>query len=429
MRVFLGWAKNSSFLRDVSVLAFGRIVGQAALLLAMPVLTRLYTPDDFGLAGAIVALASVIYAVSALRIDQAIVLPRSRTASINMFVFSLASSSVFAFLTLISIALYALATGERGETLALYAIFLPLLVMSNAFAQAVTEIGLKFGRYTTIGVFYVVRSLTNVAVQAGLVVLGAGAVGLLSGYVLGALAFFAGCLAFSLPALRSTTRVIDRRVMAACLRRYSSFIKFNTPQTLIASAASQLPILMMGAFFSPAVAGAWFLVVRALSGPSGLIVDTAAKGFVVRAAAIHNAGRQLRREFALATVGLACLGALPALILFFFAVPLVTLVFGDQWVLAGQFMAAFAPAWLASVVVMPASAMVRIYGKHKIGLIWTTLTFLARMAALLAAAILVQDPLVMVWALSIVNVVFSGAFVAYGWRLSSQKKTALRGQV
>lgn len=39
---------RSSFARNVAVLAGGTAVGQAIVVLASPILTRLYTPEDFG---------------------------------------------------------------------------------------------------------------------------------------------------------------------------------------------------------------------------------------------------------------------------------------------------------------------------------------------------------------------------------------------
>ena len=66
-----------SFVRSVSLLVGGTAVSQALTVLAAPLLTRLYAPDDFGLLGGFVSLVATLGAFLTLRYSLAIPLPES----------------------------------------------------------------------------------------------------------------------------------------------------------------------------------------------------------------------------------------------------------------------------------------------------------------------------------------------------------------
>ncbi|MBC7345458.1 MAG: lipopolysaccharide biosynthesis protein, partial [Clostridia bacterium] len=51
---------KSSFARNVAVLAGGTAVGQAIVVLASPILTRLYTPGDFGVLAVYSSLLGIL---------------------------------------------------------------------------------------------------------------------------------------------------------------------------------------------------------------------------------------------------------------------------------------------------------------------------------------------------------------------------------
>lgn len=61
--------------RHISELMLGTLVGQAILILAAPLLTRLYTPSDYGVLATYSALVVILSVVVTLRYELAILLP------------------------------------------------------------------------------------------------------------------------------------------------------------------------------------------------------------------------------------------------------------------------------------------------------------------------------------------------------------------
>ena len=69
----------TGFRRKVLQVAGGTAVAQGLLVVASPVLTRLYTPADFGVLVVHVSLVSILVTVASLRLELALPLPERAT--------------------------------------------------------------------------------------------------------------------------------------------------------------------------------------------------------------------------------------------------------------------------------------------------------------------------------------------------------------
>ena len=66
---------KSRFARNVAVVSAGSAMGQGLLIVSAPLLTRLYTPADFGVLAVYVSIVSILVVVASLRYEMAINLP------------------------------------------------------------------------------------------------------------------------------------------------------------------------------------------------------------------------------------------------------------------------------------------------------------------------------------------------------------------
>ena len=64
---------NNSFLVNIAVLASGSFIAQGIGALTIPVLTRIYTPEDLGLYTYIISIAAIFLSVVNTRYDVSIV--------------------------------------------------------------------------------------------------------------------------------------------------------------------------------------------------------------------------------------------------------------------------------------------------------------------------------------------------------------------
>src|SRR5690606_40130625 len=75
---------RNHFARGVSVLVGGAAGSQLLMLLAAPLLTRLYTPEDFGLLAICVGVLAMFGAIASFRYEGAITLPEDNVEAANV---------------------------------------------------------------------------------------------------------------------------------------------------------------------------------------------------------------------------------------------------------------------------------------------------------------------------------------------------------
>lgn len=69
---------QGGFLKTVSILAGGTAFSQLLAILVLPILTRLYTPNDFSVLAVYLAILGILTSINCLRIEIAIPLPKKR---------------------------------------------------------------------------------------------------------------------------------------------------------------------------------------------------------------------------------------------------------------------------------------------------------------------------------------------------------------
>ena len=86
--------KKSHFIRNVLVVMSGTAMAQAIGFALTPIISRLYSPLDFGVFGSFNAVLTVIVAGVTLDYTQAIMLPKQKEDAINLFMLSCVSIAI-----------------------------------------------------------------------------------------------------------------------------------------------------------------------------------------------------------------------------------------------------------------------------------------------------------------------------------------------
>jgi len=147
---------KNAFARGVSVLVGGTAGAQVLTVLAAPLLTRLYSPEDFGLLAVYVSLLALIGIISSLRYELAIPLPEDEDEGVAANV---------AALSLILVGLTALLSGVLAwqlgpaiadllgvPALAGYLWLLPVGALVSGSGQLFDDWAALIRRFTTIAI-------------------------------------------------------------------------------------------------------------------------------------------------------------------------------------------------------------------------------------------------------------------------------------
>ena len=102
---------KNNFARGVSVLVGGTAGAQLVVLLAAPLLTRLYSPEDFGILAVYVGILSLLSVIASFKYELAIPLPEHENEVVAVTLLSF-------FLVLVIATLSGLLVIFAGESLA-----------------------------------------------------------------------------------------------------------------------------------------------------------------------------------------------------------------------------------------------------------------------------------------------------------------------
>lgn len=380
-----------SFSLDVLKLVTGTTFAQILVIVASPVLTRLFSPEAFGLLAIFTSITKVLGVVSCLRYEFAIMLPDEERDAVNLLALCTGivtgiSLLALPFFILLEPAIVSVlnAPGLSGHLW----LVAPFVFVSGLF------LALNYWNSRTrhYGRLSVARVVSSVAITGGQ--LAAGAAGIATGGALiGASALGQGVATGVLGAqiLRDDRRLFSSLFSPARMKamavRYKRFPLYDSWSGLLNVSSWQLPSLLLSVFFSPVVVGYWALAYRLIVLPMDLVGSAIQQVFFQRASNAERDGSLAELTEPVFNV-LLRIGVFPFLTLALIGEELFSVVFGAAWAEAGlytQLLAVWALVWLIS---SPLSTIYMVQEKQGFGLSINIANFVTRLAALVAGGML-----------------------------------------
>ena len=342
--------KAPPFVRHVGGLSLGTIAGQIILLLASPVLTRIYTPSEYGSFSAMLGVATLLATLCSLSYPIAIPLASTEREASDLFWVTFTVGLVIAPL---STALTALVASNLGTT----SIPTTLWVASATTALAIAvwgglrAIGARANRFKSVATSGVADSGMQASGQLALGQFSWGSVGLAGGYLAGKIA----AIVILLWGTKDSRHAPDRPLAAA--RRWIRYALLFTPITLLNQASVTAVSPFVAGLYGAAAAGQFALAMRMLAVPSALLGQAIATVFFPEIARMTREGLPTLPAVLAVANGLSSF-ALPIFGLTLLLGPeLFSVLFGVEWRGAGVAAAILSP-WLAlSLVSSPISSV------------------------------------------------------------------------
>jgi len=374
---------RAEFARSVGVLVGGTAGAQALLILASPLLTRLYTPDDFGLLAAYAGVLAIFSVIATFRYELAIPLPDRDDDAANLVALCLLMAGIVSILAVL-VVIFArdIIPSLLGvESVGAYLWLLPVGVLLVGFGNTLRYFAIRKKAFGVVAKASVKASVINVTIQ-------------LLGFKLGAISLILGQAGSQGAGTISMGRFFFNGKNTKLVRwsgikyqavRYKKFPIFSTWEGLLNTAGTQLPPVLFAVLFGPAAAGLYSLASRVLSMPMSLIGGAVGQVFLSEATDAHRTGRLGKLVTDLHSK-LAHIG-LPAAVLIFVAGPeIFSIIFGAGWKSAGEFARWMIP-WLYLVFVSsPLSTLFSIMEKQKQGMAFQVILLMARIVAIYIGA-------------------------------------------
>lgn len=375
------------FAKNVLLLASGTVAGQAIMILVLPLLTRLYSPESFGLLGIYISVTLLLSVAACLRLDIAIPLPENDENAVNLLVLAVASATVLCTMIGLAIAFWSeeavLLLGQPG--IRPYLWMFPFGIWLAAIYSAIQLWSIRKARFAPVARTQLVRALGGAGAQAGLGAIGPSPFGLLFGHML--------YLGLGSAGLARLFWKHDRHLIGAVrhdrlwnnLREQRKFPLLSVPESLLNASAAYLPLVLVAWISGTAEAGFMLLALRVTGLPIGLLGGNISRVYLAEATARRNAGTlgQFTREV---MRNLLLIGFVPFLILAVAAPFLFPWLFGPGWERAGIMVSWLVPFMMLQFLASPVSTFLHATGNQRAALLLQLFGCILILGALLLAA-------------------------------------------
>lgn len=333
---FVILSPKSVFLKNVITLISGTAIAQIIVILISPVLTRLYTPNEFGLFGAFMAIVSILSTFINGRYDLAIIEARENEIAINLMRLSV---FITFFTTLICLVFFSVFSDFVSNLLGYkilsdYLYIVPFVVLFASLISIFYHWLNRNGEYKRMSFNRVLLSISS-----NLLILVFGFFKIIDGQMI--LGYFLGQLLIFLlfkNEIRITFEKISFKRLRFVASRYSHYPKYLIPATLASEISGSLPIIIISNLYSLEYAGFFALAVRVTTTPLTFVGNAIGEVYRQKAADEYKLKGECRTSFVSTFKTLFFIGVLVFLLIYFFSPHLIPLIFGGKWVISATIM-------------------------------------------------------------------------------------------
>jgi O-antigen/teichoic acid export membrane protein len=394
---------QNAFARSVSVLVGGTALAQGLGLLALPLLTRFYTPEDFSLLAVYVAILTILGAVSCMRLDAAIPLPESDEDAANLLALALSSAVIVVVLTGLVVLVFgpSLADAIGRPEIAPYLWLVPFGVGLMGFYSSFQYVAVRQKAFTLIARTKMRQAIVGLGLQIGMGWAGIVPLGLLLGHALmsGAGVVVLALRIFNQSAGGISWTVVSWPRMRQTLHSYRRFPQYSVAEDLTNNAGIQLPILLIAAYLVGPEAGLLFLAMRAVGTPMTIVGGAVAQVYYSHAADYDRQGT-LSSETTRVFKRLSRLLVLPLLAIGPFAPDLFRLAFGSDWERVGVIVVMMLPWYAFRLIASPISMVMHVRMRQRLMLAMTVAGMALRVLPLLVVLFFAPDWATLVFAIT-----------------------------
>ncbi|MCI6988992.1 MAG: oligosaccharide flippase family protein [Campylobacter sp.] len=373
---------KSEFTKNILTLITGTTIAQAIPIAISPILTRLYSPEEFGVFALFLSVVSLASIIVSARYELAIMLPKKHSDALNVVALSLICVSFISFLFLVIIAIFG---GEIARLLGNAEIknWLYLAPLSVFLIGIYNSLNYWFNRhknYKLISSNRVVQSLSSSSLNLGFGFVSLTNFGLIISNLCAQIIATSNFIRVFLAKFKSKLKDINRLKIIALAKKYKNFPLLNLPNAIIDTIRLSGVNFIINKLFGTAFLGQFSLAYRSIYAPSAIIGSAFSQVFfreiaVAKKSDLHNIIKSFTIKLAIIALPIfACL--------YFLAEPLFAFVFGAEWRVAGKIAAVMTPWVYLNFITSPLSQIFIVLGRQKDLLIFSIFYMIVPLSSL-----------------------------------------------
>ncbi|CAA6810259.1 MAG: O-antigen flippase Wzx [uncultured Sulfurovum sp.] len=398
---------KSEFARNVLTLMTGTTIAQAIPILISPILTRIYTPEDFGFFALFISIVSIMSVIATGKYELAIILPKSDNFSFQLLLLSIMITftiSLFYLIGVFSVSFF--------YSFDLIYYFLPLAVMVIALNATFDKYNNKIKNYKIMSYQRFIKAgVESVSSVIFAIAFGINT-GLIWGFILGYFFSTLGMLYVNYRLFKNKQFLPSLKKIKVLSKRYMNFPKYNMPHALLNSISANVPVFLIPIFYGNITLGLYAFGLRMVQAPLVLLSGTIFHVLGQKMAEEYADGNQIQSIF-IEAIKKLMLVAILLLPFFVFMDDLFAFIFGEAWREAGYFIQILSPWILLIFMVSPLATIPQIFNQQKKALNIEIVSFILKILVLSLGGLLlsIEYTLVLLMLVSVLIITYN--FVWY----------------
>ncbi len=369
---------KNDFLRSVLTLMTGTGIAQALPIAISPILTRIYTPEDFGVLALYVGVTSIISVIATGRYELAIVQAEIDNDAINIVALSVMIASTISLILLVIIIFFnphiVKITGNPSIGNWLY--FVPLAVLLSGINQSLIFWLNRSKKYKDIAKNRITQSTANAISQVSIGHSKLISPGLIYGSLIGQVFSTACLINLTKTSLSDIKTLTTKKNLLKNAQYYKKLPFFSSWGALLDSTALQIPIFIITRFYSATITGFFSMTFKVLNLPLTLVSGAISQVLLQKVAKIHHETPERLQFFIIKIAFILSILVLPmVLVLSLFGIQLFTFIFGAAWAEAGHYAGILSIAVAVRFIVSPLSSVLILEHNIKKGTLWQLIYF------------------------------------------------------
>jgi len=381
------YIEKGSFGHNTLTLISGTIIAQIIVICSSPFLTRLYSPNDFGIFAIYYTIVMIVGCLATAHYGFTITLPIKDDDAIDLLVLSLLISLLVSLCILILILLFKQQLFNY-PAIKNWIFFVPPTILFFGVFESFSYWLLRKKEFKSLSIRRIIQFtvMTLVQITAGL--LSFGYIGLIIGFFIGQIAGY-GFLIYE--SVKENFNLIKKVSLYRIIKQakvYRNYPRFSMPSLLISKASIHFPNILLTKFFDISIVGFFSLPMRILEAPLSLISQSILDVFKERATREYRVKNDFKYIFFKILKFQILIGIVPFTLVFLFAPKIIPIIFGPEWKISGEFTRILSLMFFFKFISGPSASALYILEKQKYELVWQISLFLLTSAALIVGGLM-----------------------------------------
>lgn len=365
--------KQNKFLKSISILVSGSLLAQLITVLTAPIMTRLFSAESIGIYTYITTVAFLLLPVINGRYELAIVTEKDKNK-----VFALVKLCAYICLLLVLLFSVGLASYsfcyDKFVEYREYFIIVPFLLLISGYINIVTSYNNRFAKYKLMSTVAIARAVVMCMLVIVFGIFGYGVWGLLLAALISNLASLKKQSEDLLEDINEIFKTSYIKIKQVAIE-YKSFLIFSVPAAFMNSFAFSAVNFCIEDLYGLAALGYYSLSFRILGVPLSLISTNVSKVFFEQASKEYNETGCFINAFGKCTKYLVLMAVPITLGIYYLSPWACKIFFGEEWIVAGEYIQLLAIMFGVRFIVSPLSVGVLVTRKNYLEVIGQAMLF------------------------------------------------------